>query len=64
MRIAIVGKITETNNYVQYVRGMNLDPCVTLNLGEVTGCSCRAEATSRRPFSGRKTEVPKMWIRN
>lgn len=38
MRIAIVGKITETNNYVQYVRGMNLEPCVTLNLGEVTGC--------------------------
>ncbi len=39
MRIAIVGKKTETKNYVEYVRRLKLEPCVTLNLGEAAGCA-------------------------
>lgn len=38
MRIAIVGKKTETKNYIEYVKGLNLEPCVTLTPGELTGC--------------------------
>lgn len=38
MRIAIVGKKTETKNYVEYVKDLNLEPCVTLNLGEIADC--------------------------
>lgn len=38
MRIAIVGKKTETKNYVEYVKGLDLEPCVTLNPGEITVC--------------------------
>lgn len=38
MRIAIVGKETETKNYVEYVKGLNLKPCVTLNPKELAGC--------------------------
>lgn len=38
MRIAIIGKKTETKNYVEYVKGLKLDPCVTLNPGEIAGC--------------------------
>lgn len=38
MRIAIVGKRTETDNYVEYVKGLGLTPCVTLSPGELAGC--------------------------
>lgn len=38
MRIAIVGKETETKNYVEYVKGLNLTPCATLNLRELADC--------------------------
>lgn len=38
MRIAIVGKKAETKNYVEYVKGLELEPLVTLDLGGLTGC--------------------------
>lgn len=38
MRIAIVGKKTETINYVEYVKGLDLEPCVTLNPREIAVC--------------------------
>lgn len=39
MRIAIIGNKTETKNYVEYVKKMDLEPCVTLNPVEIAGCS-------------------------
>lgn len=38
MRIAIAGRKSETANYVNYVKALNLAPRVTLNLGEIAGC--------------------------
>lgn len=38
MKIAIVGKKTETINYVNYVKSLDLIPSVTMNLGEAAGC--------------------------
>lgn len=38
MRIAIVGKKTETKNYVNYVKGMDMEPCVTLLPADLTDC--------------------------
>lgn len=38
MRIAIIGRKTETKNYVDYVKDMDLEPCVTLNPGALAGC--------------------------
>lgn len=38
MQIAIIGKKAETENYVRFVKNLNLEPCVTLNLEEITGC--------------------------
>lgn len=37
-KIAIIGKKTETINYVNYVKSGNLIPLVTLNMGEAAGC--------------------------
>lgn len=38
MKIAIVGRKAATDNYVNYVSGLNLTPCVTLNPGDIAGC--------------------------
>lgn len=38
MRIAIVGRRSETTNYVNFVRTLNLAPRVTLNMAEIAGC--------------------------
>ncbi len=38
MKIAIVGKKTETANYVRYIQAANITPVVTLNVEEVSGC--------------------------
>lgn len=38
MRIAIAGRKSETTNYVNYVKALNLTPRVTLNMAEITGC--------------------------
>lgn len=38
MRIAIAGKKSETTNYVNYVKALNLTPRVTLNMVEIAGC--------------------------
>lgn len=38
MKIAIVGRKTATNNYVNYVNSLNLTPCVTLNPDDAAGC--------------------------
>lgn len=38
MRIAIVGRKTDTPNYVKYVQSIGATPSVTLNMGEVACC--------------------------
>lgn len=38
MRIAIVGKKTETNNYVKYVKSIGAEPVVTFSMGDVVHC--------------------------
>ena len=38
VKIAIVGKRTETVNYVNYVKSLGLIPAVTLNTGELADC--------------------------
>lgn len=38
MKIAIVGKKTETVNYVRYIQAANITPVVTLNVEEVSAC--------------------------
>lgn len=38
MKIAIVGKKTETVNYVRYIQTMGITPVVTLNIEEVSAC--------------------------
>ena len=38
LKIAIAGKRSETINYVNYVKGLNLIPAVTLNTGELADC--------------------------
>ena len=38
MKIAIAGRNKMTNNYVRYVAAAGLEPVVTLNIGEITGC--------------------------
>lgn len=38
MKIAIVGKKADTENYVRYVAAGGMSPLVTLNLGEIAGC--------------------------
>lgn len=38
MRIAIAGRKSETKNYTDYIQSLNMDPMVTLNLGEIAEC--------------------------
>lgn len=38
MKIAIVGKKTETANYVRYIQTANITPVITLNMEEVSSC--------------------------
>ena len=38
MKIAIAGRNKMTGNYVRYVAAAGLEPVVTLNIGEITGC--------------------------
>lgn len=38
MKIAIVGKKTETANYARYIQAINITPAVTLNIEEVSAC--------------------------
>ena len=38
MRIAIIGRNTDTKNYVKYVENASLEPVVTLNMGEAACC--------------------------
>ena len=38
MKIAIAGRNKMTYNYVRYVAAAGLEPVVTLNIGEITGC--------------------------
>lgn len=38
MKIAIAGRNKMTDNYVRYVAAAGLEPVVTLNIGEITGC--------------------------
>lgn len=38
MKIAIAGKKTATENYVRYVADRGIEPLVTLNSGEISGC--------------------------
>lgn len=38
MRIAIVGRKADTQNYVKYVRSIGATPAVTLSMGEVACC--------------------------
>ena len=38
MKIAIVGKKSETANYVRYIQTMHVTPVVTLNMEEVSVC--------------------------
>ena len=38
MKIAIAGRNKMTDNYVRYIAAAGLEPVVTLNIGEITGC--------------------------
>ena len=38
MRIAIVGRTADTENYVKYVEAASIEPVITLNMGEVACC--------------------------
>ena len=38
MKIAIAGRNKMTDNYIRYVAAAGLEPVVTLNIGEITGC--------------------------